>query len=215
MKRVVLATLVVAWIAVMAAPVAIAGQAPQTPPVPPPPAEPAVPAPPPTEPAVPVPPVPPAPAATSPAGVVVTNVEPMLAIVLPMKGSYMQHGDAFQRLGEALGTYSLVPVGPPFGRYFDTPDTVAEDQLTWEVGFPVGQKAEVAAPFEMKEIPGGLMAVGKGVGPYETSVQDTFMNVINWVPANGYQPTGAPVALFAGSPMDPSCEVRVPVQKVQ
>ena len=55
------------------------------------------------------------------------------AIVLPMKGSYMQHPDAFGRLMGAVSTRGLTPAGPIFARYFSDP-SVGEANLVWEVG---------------------------------------------------------------------------------
>jgi DNA gyrase inhibitor GyrI len=150
--------------------------------------------------------------------VTVKTIEPMLALVLPMKGSYLQHGDAFGQLGGALGALGMPPAGAPFGRYFNDMGEVAEADLSWEVGFPLSANAEVEAPFEVKEIPGGLMAVAVQDGPLDTSVQAAFATAMGWLPASGYQISGAPMALFLGDLMggtDTRAEVRIPVEKVQ
>jgi DNA gyrase inhibitor GyrI len=166
----------------------------------------------------PAPEAPKAPAEPAPPEVTVKTVEPMLALVVPMKGSYLQHEAAFGQLFGALGTLGVAPAGPPFGRYFDDADQVAEADLRWELGFPISAKAEVAAPFEVKEIPGGLMAVVVQEGPYEASVQGAFATAMGWLPTSGYQVVDAPMAFFLGDMMsgtDVRAEVRLPVEKVE
>jgi hypothetical protein len=58
----------------------------------------------------------------------VKDIEAAHAVVLPMKGSYMQHPDALGRLGGYLGGRGITPSGPPFGRYFSDP-SVGEANL--------------------------------------------------------------------------------------
>jgi AraC family transcriptional regulator len=129
----------------------------------------------------------------------------------------MQHADVFGRLMTHIGTTGQAPTGPIFGRYFDNPEEVPEANLTWEVGLPVGPDVKATAPFEIKDIPGGTHAVLMNAGPWESSGA-AWGTLIQWVLANGYQPTGAPMQIFHGDPnqsgaFGPRTELRLPVAK--
>ena len=157
------------------------------------------------------------PPATSPAAPPASEIrvvlsEPIHAAVLPMKGSYAQHQDAFVKLGTWLGDRGAPPAGPPFGRYFSDP-SAGEANLVWEVGFAVPAGIAAQAPFEIKDIPGGSTAVTVHRGPYEESGA-AWPALIQWVIANGYQISGPPMQIFQGDPAsDPRTELRLPVTK--
>ncbi len=67
----------------------------------------------------------------------VKTIEPFRALVLPMAGPHAQHDLAFGRLAGQLRSLGAVPLGPPFGQYFNDPSQVPEADLRWEVGFAV------------------------------------------------------------------------------
>jgi effector-binding domain-containing protein len=178
----------------------VSAQQPAAPPAPPKPAAPAAPA---------APPAPPAPPAFD---VQVANVEAVHAIVLPMKGSYMQHPDAFGKLGAFFSGKGITPAGPPFGRYFSDP-SVGEENLVWEIGFPVAADVKAEAPFETRDIPPGSYAVHVHKGPME-EIGPAWGSLIGWVMSNGYQPVMPAVQVFKGDMMSsPEVELRIAVQK--
>lgn len=142
----------------------------------------------------------------------VITTEPIHALVLPMKGSYAQHQTAFERLGAFLAARGATPSGAPFARYFSDP-SVGEDNLEWEVGFPVPAGVTAEAPFEIKDVPGSLAAVRVHRGPYE-ELATAWPDLVQWVFANGYQPAGAPLQIFE-DPVTPILEMRLPVDKVR
>jgi len=159
----------------------------------------------------PAPPVAPPPA--KPAfEVQVVTVEPVHALVVPMKGSYAQHQDAFGQLGGFLSQRGVEPTGPPFGRYFSDP-SVGEANLVWEVGFPVPADAPVRAPFEIKDLPATQVAVHVHRGPME-ELGAAWPRMIEWIISNGYQPAGPATMVFKGDmAAAPEVEMRMPVQK--
>ena len=177
-------------------------QQPAAPPAPPKPAAPAAPA---------APPAPPAPA--QPAfDVQVAKVEAVHAIVLPMKGSYMQHPDAFGRLNGYISGHGITPAGPPFGRYFSDP-SVGEENLVWEIGFPVAADVKAEAPFETRDIPAASYAVHVHKGPME-EIGNAWGSLIGWVMSNGYQPVMPAVQIFKGDMMSAmEIEMRIAVLK--
>lgn len=165
---------------------------------------------PPSKPAAPSAPAPPA-AATAPDNKVATS-EALHVLVLPMKGSYMQHQAAFERLGGFFAAHGVGPLGPPIARYFSDP-SVGEADRTWEVGFPVAASVKAEAPFEIKDIPASLTAVHVHKGPYE-ELATAWPTFIQWVLSNGYRPAGPAMNVFQGEPgSNPQVEMRVPVEK--
>jgi effector-binding domain-containing protein len=154
----------------------------------------------------------PAPPATPAFDVQVTGIEAVHAIVLPMKGSYVQHPDAFAKLGSYLSGRSITPAGPPFGRYFSDP-SVGEENLVWEIGFPVAAGVAAEAPFEVRDIPAGSYAVHVHKGPME-EIGPAWGSLIGWVMSNGYQPVVPAVQVYKGDMMAaPEVEMRIGVQK--
>jgi effector-binding domain-containing protein len=156
------------------------------------------------------------PAAAPPAkpafDVQVTSVEAVHAVVLPMKGSYMQHPDAFARLGAFLSGRGVTPSGPPFGRYFSDP-SVGEANLVWEIGFPIPAGTTVEAPFEVRDLPAASYAVHVHRGPIE-ELGTAWGSLIEWVMGNGYMPVPPAMQVFKGDlAAAPEVEMRIAVQK--
>ena len=142
----------------------------------------------------------------------VTSVEGVHAVVLPMKGSYLQHPDAFARLGSFLSGRGVTPSGPPFGRYFSDP-AVGEANLVWEVGFPVPAGTKVEAPFELRDLPAASYAVHVHRGPME-ELGTAWGSLIGWVMGNGYVPVPPAMQVFRGDPSTSNeVEMRIGVQK--
>jgi effector-binding domain-containing protein len=153
----------------------------------------------------------PAPAAPA-ADTQVVKLEPVHAVVLQMKGSYMQHPDAFARLGGYLAGRGVTPSGPPFGCYYSDP-SVGEANLVWEIGFPVAAGVTVEAPFEVKDLPARLAAVHVHKGSME-ELGTAWGNLVQWAMTNGYTPALPAMQVFKGD-MSSSGEVemRLPVTK--
>jgi effector-binding domain-containing protein len=162
--------------------------------------------------APPAPAVPAVPAAPA-FDVKVVDVPAVHAVVLPMKGSYMQHPDAFQRLGVFVSSRGLKAEGPIFGRYFSDP-SVGEANLVWEVGIPVSGDAKAEPPFEVKDIPASLTAVHVHGGAMD-ELGNAWAAFVQWVMTNGYQPAGPATQVFKGDMTagEPQVEMRLPVQK--
>ena len=160
----------------------------------------------------PAPPAAPAPPAKPAFAVQVVTTEAVHAVVLPMKGSYMQHPDAFGRLGGFLSGRGVTPSGPPFGRYFSDP-SVGEANLVWEIGLPVAAGVTVEAPYEIRDLPAASYAVHVHRGPME-EIGTSWGRLIEWVMSNGYQPIPPAMQVFKGDMMAaPEMELRIAVQK--
>jgi AraC family transcriptional regulator len=159
-----------------------------------------------------------APASAETPSAKVETIRPLHALVLPMTGPHSQHDEAFARLAAHLRSLGAVPVGPPFGRYFNDPKQVPEANLRWEVGLPVGPGVEAPAPFEVKDIPGGETAILVHEGPYESS-GTAWPVLLDWLARRGYRPVGPAMQLYLGDPSragaeGPRTELRLPVRRV-
>jgi hypothetical protein len=135
----------------------------------------------------------------------VKQTEPCSAIVLPMTGSYSQHGEAIGRVAASLGA---PPSGPPFGRYHNSPENVAEAELKWEVGFPVPLKTTVQAPFEPREFPSETVVFAVIEGSHEAS--RPWRELVEWALGQGYEITGPAMEIWMDGP---KTEMRLPVRK--
>jgi DNA gyrase inhibitor GyrI len=153
-----------------------------------------------------------APAAAPASDNKVATTDALHVLVLPVKGSYMQHQQVLERLGGYLAQKAITPLGPPLGRYYSDPSTPEAD-LSWEVGFPVSATVKAEAPFELKDIPAGLYAIHVHKGPYE-ELGTVWPAFVQWIMSSGYRPTGAPINIFQGDPgSSPQVELRMPVEK--
>jgi effector-binding domain-containing protein len=142
----------------------------------------------------------------------VRTLEAVHAVVLPMKGSYSQHPDAFGRLGGFFAGRGIAPSGPPFARYFSDP-SVGEANLVWEVGFPVATGVTAEAPFEIRDLPATLAVVHVHRGALEDLVT-AWPQFVEWIMSNGYQPVGPATQVFKGDlAANPEIEMQMPVQK--
>jgi AraC family transcriptional regulator len=138
-------------------------------------------------------------------------LDPVHAVVLPMKGSYEQHPEAFGKLGAFFAGKGIAPRGAPFGRYFSDP-SVGEANLVWEIGFPVAAGVAAEAPFEIKDIPGALTVVHVHRGPME-DLAAAWPQMIEWIISHGYQPAGPAAQVFKGDlAAAPEVEMQLPVK---
>jgi effector-binding domain-containing protein len=157
-----------------------------------------------------------APAAPAPAppaaDTQVVKLEAVHVVVLPMKGSYMQHPDAFARLGGYLAGRGVTPSGSPIGCYYSDP-SVGEANLVWEIGFPVPAGTAAEAPFEIRDLPAASYAVHVHKGPME-EIGPAWGSLIGWVMSNGYQPILPAMQVFRGDMIaGGEVELRIAVQK--
>lgn len=131
------------------------------------------------------------------------------AVVLPMTGSYAQHGEAIGRLAVWLESAGVKPAGPPFGRYMNSAEDVPEEQLQWEVGFPVAEGTQAAAPFEVREIFDGDVA-SASIGGQRDGAQRPWAQLVAWAEKQGYHITGPAMEIWAG---ESQTEMRIAVRK--
>ncbi len=156
-------------------------------------------------------PTPSAAQAAAPSDFQVLKLPAVHAVVLPMKGSYTQHQEAFLKVDAFLSSHNFSRALPLFARYHNDPSTVAQADLVWEVGSPVPAGATAEPPFVIKDIPAGLAVVHVHRGSYE-GLGEAWSALTKWAVAHHHQPSGPTVQVF-NSLMPPEIELRLPERK--
>ncbi|MBK9081209.1 MAG: AraC family transcriptional regulator [Rhizobiales bacterium] len=117
---------------------------------------------------------------------------PRVLIGLPHAGSYMQIGQAFERLGALAFGAGLDPRSPMIGVYYDDPHSVPEARLRSFAGLEVDVGVAVPAGLERRELPGGPVAGIVHKGPYAELPQAYDWLYGQWLPASGREPADSP-----------------------
>jgi uncharacterized protein (TIGR02246 family) len=146
--------------------------------------------------------------ATPQAAFAVKQAPAQTAVVLPMTGSYAQHIEAIVRLVEYLKSAGIEIAGPPFGRYYNSPGSVPDSQLHWEVGLPVSREpAAVTAPFQKLDSPPTTVAFAVVPG---RDTAGPWSQIGGWLTGQGYLPSGPAMEVWIDSS---KTEIRLPVRQ--
>ena len=92
-------------------------------------------------------------------------------------------GDAYHQVMQVLASQGVTPVGAPFAYYLAPPTT----SVDMEAGFPVAVPCLPAGDVVPSQLPGGSVATGTHVGPYERMV-DTYNLLMAWISEQGLIP---------------------------
>ncbi len=133
----------------------------------------------------------------------------LVAVVLPMKGSYAQTTAALGTVESYLKEQGATPVGPPLGRYW------SEDR--WETGYPVAPGTQVDAPFKVVSLPVALTASVVVDGPWGKDTELCWGSFLNSVMEQGYVPAGPTMEMWsvdAGRGTQ-STEMRIAVRRAK
>ena len=125
--------------------------------------------------------------------ITIAEIRPIKALSISHTGSYMDIGQAFDRLFGWLGMRRLI--GPDLrllGVYFDDPSVVAEAKLRSKACIAVPGEVAVEAPVEWTEIAGGTYAVLRHKGPYATMKAAYQWLYGDWLVKSGREPADAP-----------------------
>jgi AraC family transcriptional regulator len=153
--------------------------------------------------------------------VAVTGIEPRTVAYKGVKGSFKK---VPQTIGEVVGWIMqrrLSMSGPPVGVYFGDPRQVAEEELVWEIQWPVSGNPAPAEPDEqgvgVKHVEPYDAAVTVFEGPYE-QVGAVYDALVQWAEENGYEFAGPPEEVYLNDPsaepgQEPLTEIRFPVTK--
>lgn len=147
--------------------------------------------------------------------VVIKEVPALLVAAIRMKGKYSDCGEAFARIGKALGRYLLAP---PLCLYYDR--EYRENDADFEPCIPIERRRDpVPGDIAIRELPGGRFVTLVHRGAYD-SQGPSYDRILDYIEERGLDigppPTRAvflkgPGRIFQGNPKDYLTEIQFPL----
>jgi AraC family transcriptional regulator len=155
-----------------------------------------------------------------PIDVKVKDINPITVAFINVKGDFSQIPASFEKLYGWIALKGYKPIGPAIAVYHDIPGEVPAEELRWELRSQLaGDTAEVEPDSEglgVKRLGAVKMATTIYKGPYE-NIEPVYIELNNWIPANGYEVTGPVEELYYNDPAqtkeEPTTEIRVSISK--
>jgi len=153
--------------------------------------------------------------------VTVKKTEPRTVAYKGVKGSFKQVPGTIGEIVNWIMQRGLSMSGPPVGVYFNDPGQVAEEELLWEIQWPLDGDVDLREPDEqgvgVKLVESYEAASTVHRGPYE-NVGPVYGALVQWIMENGYDIAGAPEEAYLNDPNtvpqeEILTEVRFPVRK--
>jgi AraC family transcriptional regulator len=153
--------------------------------------------------------------------VTVKKTEPKTVAFVSGKGSFKKIGQTIGKLYGMIQERGYTLAGSPLGVYYSDPQQVPEEELLWEIQWPLGgEVAPVAADergFGVKSVGAYEAASTVHKGPYD-SLSKVYGDMVGWIMANGYEISGPPEEVYMNDPgttpeEELLTEVRFPVKK--
>ena len=145
--------------------------------------------------------------------------------IVPFSYAYLECEGSYRQIPVKIGTFmqeffkqKLWPAGGFFGLYLNSPQQVKEEELKWQVGFPVAKEAAVAAPLEKGEFTHTQVAVCLYVGPYE-NIGGAFGRIFQYIDDCGFKVSGPIMEKYLDQnpqsvkPAELRTEINIPVEK--
>jgi len=140
----------------------------------------------------------------------IKQVDALVAVVVPMTGSYLQTPAAVQSVEDYLKKAGVAPSGPPLGRFWS--------EQHWEAGYPVPAGTQVEAPFHVVSLPVGLAASVVVKGPWAKDSDQRWSAFLKSIVEQGYLPSGPAMEIWTGEedrPATQATEMLFPVAKAK
>lgn len=134
------------------------------------------------------------------------------------KGPYSEIEKIIGQLMQTSQSQNIFPAGAMIGIYYNSPDEVKQEDLEWEMGFPVTPQAVPQAPLEKKQWDFTLVVSAFHIGPYEKT-EETISKISEWMEENGLVQSGPLLERFLSppppttKPEDLKTEIWIPCQK--
>lgn len=123
-------------------------------------------------------------------------------------------GRGFKRLFAWLEANNVQPGGASLGIFYDDPAKVAPENLHSDLCVPVAGDVQGSGEVGVKEIGGFQVATIIYQG--EQNIERAYNEVYDWLRAQGYRGTGAPVETFLSQLGEElRAEVAVPIEKLE
>jgi outer membrane lipoprotein-sorting protein len=136
----------------------------------------------------------------------IKQAEALTAVVVRMKGSFLQAGAVVGAVESHLKEMGVTPAGPAFGRFGSEQD--------WDAGYPVPSGTRVVkAPFQTVTLPATTVASATVPGAWGQDSGSRWATFLKWVVEHGYVPAGPPMEFWSGEARTQSTEMRLAVRK--
>jgi AraC family transcriptional regulator len=90
--------------------------------------------------------------------------------------------------------------GTMIGVYYNSPAQVKPEELSWEIGFEIDEKASPKPPLEKKSWTYPIVAAAVHIGPY-AKVHETIERLTDWMKDKGYTAHGPVLERYLNNPM--------------
>ena len=135
----------------------------------------------------------------------IKQAEALTAVVVPMKGPFLQAAAAVGAVESHLKEMGVAPAGPAFGRFNSEQD--------WDAGYPVPSGTRVKEPFQTVTLPATTVASAIVPGAWGQDSGSRWATFLKWVIGHGYVPAGPPMEFWSGAAQTQSTEMRLAVRK--
>jgi hypothetical protein len=95
----------------------------------------------------------------------IEDITPFSYVCISHKGPLSDMEKVIEMLLSSMQSQNIRRAGAMFGVYYNSPQTVRQEELTWEVGFPVSPEAIPQRPLEKKLWNFTNVLVGLHIGP--------------------------------------------------
>lgn len=150
--------------------------------------------------------------------VTVQKIEPFSYFCLHYKGPFSKLPEVIGQLMHEANLQNVYPTGPLMGVYFGSPEQATNEELDWEIGFPMTPQSLVQPPLEKKEFNYDQVVSAVHTGSY-ASIGETITMMLEWMEANGYAPAGPVLERYMDmnpqelKPEAMTTEIWIPCQK--
>lgn len=120
----------------------------------------------------------------------------------------------FDKLFVWLGANNVKPRGASLGIFYDDPAKVAPEKLRSESCVPVAPDVSGSGEVQTKKI--GDVDVATIIYQGEQSIERAYNAVYDWLRAQGYRDSGAPIETYLSQPGEElRAEIAVPIVKME
>lgn len=106
-------------------------------------------------------------------------------------------GESYLKIMAYLTEQGELPVFAPFTAYHN----LDMQNLDVEMGFPVARLLPEKGDIKARELPPGKVVSSMYKGPY-SSMEQPYNEMIKWIEANGYTPSGISYEYYFNSPQE-------------
>jgi AraC family transcriptional regulator len=120
----------------------------------------------------------------------------------------------FDRLFAWVGAQNVQPLGPSIGIFYDDPAKIPAEKQRSELCVPIADNVQASGQVQIKDI--GDVQVATLVYQGEQNIMSAYDQLYNWLHAQGYRDSGAPMETYQSMPGEElRAEVAVPIAKME